>query len=279
MPLTPPRTPDGKAPRVSGSAAGIAAVKGGLFPAADIPRPALPHAIGMLTDELAATLDLLQHPDAAAWQLPAGRTGDTVRDIVVRMVSESEEVGRNRRLLGRLRRARLLPGAMTSTRRRNAALSTAPAQQLVAELGHWGRKAADAAPWYRRTPASRFRASMPGGTDVDYLFRVVLAREAWLHRADIAEAAGQLPVPGPHGAEVVRQAVRDVAADWTGPPVIVEVTGPAGGRWLAGDGASATAVRADPVSYLRLVTGRPAGHAEACGDPAVTAAFLASRIP
>lgn len=120
---------------------------------------------------------------------------------------------------------------------------------------------------------------MPAGTDADYLFRVVLTREAWLHRADIAEAAGQLPVPGPHGAEVVRQAVRDVAADWTGPSVTVEITGPAGGRWLAGDGTPAIAVRADPVSYLRLVTGRPADRVEASGDTEVTAAFLATRIP
>jgi hypothetical protein len=278
MPLTEAGKPASHARRTTG----IATVKGsGPFPAASIPRPALPQAMGMLADELAATLDLLQRLDAAAWQLPAGRAGTTIRDVVIRMTLESEETGRNRRLLGRLRRAHLLPGAMTEARcrRRAAALAAAPADKLIAELASWGHKAADAAPWNRRTPASRFRADMPAGTDADYLFGVVLAREAWLHRADIAEASGQPAAPGPYGPEIVRQAVRDVADAWTGPPVLVEITGPAGGRWATSDGAPAVGVRANLISYLRLVTGRPAAGIEFSGDRSVAAAFLAIRIP
>ncbi len=38
-------------------------------------------------------------------------------------------------------------------------------------------------------------------------------------------------------------------------------------------------VRAGPVGFLRLVTGRPAAGIQASGDPAVTGAFLAVRIP
>jgi hypothetical protein len=263
-------------PRRGTGAAGIAMVKAAApFPAAAISRPPLSHAMGMLSDELAATVTLLRRLDSAAWQLPA------VRDAVVRMILEAEEVARNRRLLGRFRRARLLPGAMTPVRRqgRAAALAEAAPEHLAAELGSWGRRAADAAPWFRGTAASRFLAGVPAGYSADCLFRVLLPRDAWLCRAEIAEAAGQDPAPGPHGAEIIRQAVRDLAGVWHGPAVTVEITGPAGGRWLTGDGAPAAAVRAGPYGFLRLVTARPDGTTEASGDPLVTSAFLAARIP
>jgi len=79
----------------------IATVKGGTpFPAAEIPRTALPYALSVLSHDLTATLDLLAGLDAAAWP--------RVHGIVVRMILDSEEVGRNRRLIGRLRRVRPL---------------------------------------------------------------------------------------------------------------------------------------------------------------------------
>jgi len=61
--------------------------------------------------------------------------------------------------------------------------------------------------------------------------------------------------------------------------VLIEVAGPAGGRWLAGDGAPAAAVQASPLSFLQHLTGHPGGAAEGAGDPAVTARLLAVRIP
>jgi hypothetical protein len=273
---SPPGGKPARRPRRGTDTAGIATVKAAApFPAAAIPRPPLSHAMGMLSDELSAMVALLQRLDPTAWQLPA------VRDAAMRMILEAEEVARNRRLLGRLRRARLLPGAMTAVRRqhRAATLPEAAPEQLAAELGSWGHMAADAAPWLRGTAASRFLAGAPAGYSADYLFRVLLPRDAWLCRAEIAEAAGQDTAPGPHGAEIIRQAVRDLAGVWHGPAVTVEITGPAGGRWLTGDGAPAAAVRAGPAGFLRLVTARPDGTAEASGDPLVTSAFLAARIP
>jgi hypothetical protein len=262
MPLTP-----GDKPR-------IATVKGGTaFPAAQIPQTALPHAQGVLWDEQASTLTLLAELDTAARQ--------RVHGIVAGMILEYEEVGRNRRLIGRARRARLLPGLMSpATRQRRAAtLSHLASPELMAELARWGRTAGYAAPWNRRTQASRFLASSPGGVTADYLFRVLLPRKAWLHRITISEAVSRPPSPGAHGPEVVRQAVRDAAGAWAGPPVLVEVTGPAGGRWLTAEGDPRAAVHADALSYLRLAAGHPSGGARTSGDPEMAAAFLAVRIP
>jgi hypothetical protein len=79
----------------------------------------------------------------------------------------------------------------------------------------------------------------------------------------------------------VRQAIRDVSdawATWSARAVLVEITGAAGGRWLVGDGTPGATVRADPVSYLRLVTGRPAGQIEATGNSGTASAFLTIRV-
>jgi len=276
MPPSVPAGPgDGVAP--AGRAAGIATVKGAaLFPASAVPRPTLAHARAMLVHEQTEVLRLLEALDASAWQ------SDTLRGRVADMVAEAEEVGRNRRFTGRLRRARLLPGAMTAARRRrrSAVLAAAPPQQLIAELAVWGHKAADAVPWYRRTPASRLLAAAPAGRDLDYLFRVLLPRSAWLSRAGIAQAAGCAPVLGPHAAEVIRQVVRDLGDCWGGPAVAIEVTGPAGGRWLAGDGEPVAVLRAGPLALARHLTGPPPDETVAAsGDAPVAAALLGMRIP
>lgn len=252
----------------------IATVKGGdAFPAAEIPRTALPHALGVLSDEQASTLALLAGLDATAWP--------QVNDIVAGMILEYEEVGRNRRLIGRLRRARLLPGLMSPARRqrRDAALRDGSSSELMAELSRWGRTAGYAAPWNRRTQSGRFLASSPDGVSADYLFRVLLPRKAWLYRITISEAVSRPPALGAHGPEVVRQAVRDAAGAWTGSPVLVEITGPAGGRWLTATGDPQAAVQADALSFLRLVTGHRSDGARTSGDLQMAAAFLAVRIP
>jgi hypothetical protein len=77
------------------------------------------------------------------------------------------------------------------------------------------------------------------------------------------EINGQTPVPGPHAPEIVRQTIRDVAGAWTGPPVIVQINGPAGGRWLLGDGTPIVTISSDPLCYVRHVTARASGATEA----------------
>lgn len=111
------------------------------------------------------------------------------------------------------------------------------------------------------------------------MFRVLLPRRAWLYRITISEAVSRPPSLAAHGSEVVRQAIRDAADAWAGPPVLVEITGPAGGRWLTAKGGPQAAVHADALSYLRLATGHPSDGARTSGDLEMAAAFLAVRIP
>src|SRR5579859_4533675 len=65
----------------------------------------------------------------------------------------------------------------------------------------------------------------------------------WPARAERHRSAHRWP------ATSLPAAIR-AAEPWSARAVLVEITGPAGGRWLVGDGTPGATVRAAPVSYL-----------------------------
>jgi hypothetical protein len=77
-----------------------------------------------------------------------------------------------------------------------------------------------------------------------------------MHRVDLARATGHPFVVSEHDREIVAQVVRELGAHWTGPPVTLELTGPAGGSWTVGSGEPAGVVHANAVDYMRAVAGR-----------------------
>ena len=72
----------------------------------------------------------------------------------------------------------------------------------------------------------------------------------------------------------------DLVRAWTGTPVRLELTGPAGGAWSLGAGPPAATVAADPVDYLRTLAGRQPAPALnlVAGDPAALPALVAARV-
>jgi hypothetical protein len=69
------------------------------------------------------------------------------------------------------------------------------------------------------------------------------------------------------------------ALAWTRPPVVLELTGPADGRWTFGAAAPRARVRIDATAYLRLLSGRPVDRSpDTDGDPVTAAEFLATRV-
>jgi hypothetical protein len=265
-------TPDDHAAKLGPAVTGFATVKGAAaFPAARIPRPTAERAQGMLRGEVAGIQALLRELSDAEWQRPAG-SDRTVRDLVLGMICRYEEIS------GSGRMPPIREAADFRHRHLDHARAAALAGQLIAELGYWAGQAAISSPRYRDRKASIFRPGAPATLTASYLFRVILPREAWLDRITIAEATGRPLAPGPYGAEIVRQATRDISDTWAGPPVQVEITEAAGGRWLIADGTPVATVRADPAGYLRLITGHPAGQMESSGDTAAVAAFAAVPI-
>jgi uncharacterized protein (TIGR03083 family) len=221
--------------------------------AADIRQPEHEYGQAIFCGELADVQSLLRSLSDEDWHMPASRPGWTVRDVVLHLVSSFESMCRG----GRALPTRMLSGARQ--RRQDSARARAPVEQIMNDLDYWGGELTQVIPRSRK---------------VCNQFRVALPRTTWLARIDIAEATGRQPLLGPHGGEIVRQAVRDAGGAWSGAPVLLEITGPVGGRWLAGSGAPAVTIRTDAVSYLRLVSGREARRVEVSSDTP----FLAVRV-
>jgi len=90
-----------------------------------------------------------------------------------------------------------------------------------------------------------------------FLFDVVLTRDTWMHRVDIARATGRgLALTPDHDGVLVA----DVVAEWGqrhGRPHRLRLTGPAGGTWAVGDGGPE--LELDAVEFCRVLSGRGNG--------------------
>ena len=115
---------------------------------------------------------------------------------------------------------------------------------------------------------------------VDFLVRVLGIRDIWMHRIDIADAVGHMLELAEHDREVIAQVVRDVATAWTGPPVLLDLDGAAGGQWTLGADRPIATLNGDAVAFARQLSGRPArGELTATGDLAAGNRILELRMP
>ena len=199
--------------------------------ASEIIRPTDLHALGMVRGELSRIQALLGGLDPAEWLRPTDCAGWSVRDVVAHMIGENEELSRPTRLIRRIRAARRLAGTNDGDGRSERQIrdrAERSAEQRMAELAYWGRKATLAAeripgPLHRMRGSVFFPAvrGAPENT-IDYFIRVLMPREAWMHRTDIAIATRRPVGIGAHDGEVVRQVIRDLACAWSGPAVILD---------------------------------------------------------
>ena len=115
----------------------------------------------------------------------------------------------------------------------------------------------------RRAPGFIRRRAMPvpqqvGGREeewtIGYLIDVILTRDPWMHRADIARATGtDLVLTAGHDGVLIA----DVAAEWAtrhGQPCTLHLTGPAGGTWASGQGGPL--LETEAVEFCRVISGR-----------------------
>jgi len=89
------------------------------------------------------------------------------------------------------------------------------------------------------------------------LVDVILTRDTWMHRADLAKATGKPMVLTPdHDGRIIAHA----AAEWArlhGQPCTLHLTGPAGGAFTQGHGGEEITI--DAVDFCRIVSGRGSG--------------------
>jgi uncharacterized protein (TIGR03083 family) len=115
----------------------------------------------------------------------------------------------------------------------------------------------------RRMPGLLRRRAMPEEQVVGagrekwtfgFLVDVILTRDPWMHRLEIAQAVGRPPELTPDHDGVL---VADIVAEWAsrhGSPYSLHLTGPAGGSWSAGD--VGTHLELDATEFCRLLSGR-----------------------
>ena len=134
-------------------------------------------------------------------------------------------------------------------------------EELRTELHRVGPRGAKGR---RRVPGFLRRRHLPGEEIVNgaperwslgYVTDVILTRDTWMHRLDLARATGQDPVlTADHDGAIVA----DIVAEWTrrhGQPYRLELTGPAGGNWSSD--TSGEEIVMDAIDFCRVLAGRP----------------------
>jgi uncharacterized protein (TIGR03083 family) len=87
-----------------------------------------------------------------------------------------------------------------------------------------------------------------------FLSDVILTRDPWMHRMDIARAVGAEPLlTAEHDGVIVADVVQEWAARH-GRPYSLTLTGPAGGSWSSGD--DGPSIEMDAIEFCRAVSGR-----------------------
>jgi uncharacterized protein (TIGR03083 family) len=222
-------------------------------------------AMRLAATEYQRLLDLLRALGPGDWAKPTECPGWDVRAMAahalgaVEMAASIRENNRQRKLARS--RGGLFIDALTALQVEERAGMTP--ERITARFAARAPKAARAR---RRTPGFIRRRTLPerqpvGGRDeawtIGYLIDVILTRDPWMHRTDIARATGasHLLTAGHDGVIVA-----DVVAEWAarhGQPYTLHLTGPAGGSWASGEGGPL--IETEAVEFCRLLSGR--GHA------------------
>jgi uncharacterized protein (TIGR03083 family) len=220
--------------------------------------------VGLATTEYHRLVALLRELEPDEWDQPTVCDAWNVREMVAHLLGAAEgnaSIRENVRQLARGRRrvrgtARPLVDGINEVQVEERDHLT-PAQLLdrlaeVAPRAIRGR---------HRTPALLRRVSVPdptGPLTLGHLVDIIYTRDEWLHRVDICAATGRaLELTADHDGRIVADVVREWAATH-GEPVVLQLTGPAGGRYHQHD-PTAPVVRLDAVTFCQTISGRLPG--------------------
>lgn len=232
------------------------------------PRLDRPTAKRLAAAEYGRFIAQLRELAPADWSLPTVCTGWDVRAIAGHVLGMAEfaasPLEQARQLRIAKRRGGLVIDALTALQvEKNADRSV---DELLARLDVIAPKAARRR---ARMPAPIRRFPMKGqpidetGRQTEtwrlgYLLDVILTRDTWMHRSDIALAVGRQMRCTPDHDGVL---VADIAAEWAsrhGEPCTLTLTGPAGGQWTWGAGGPTYEL--DAVEFCRILSGRGSGE-------------------
>lgn len=172
-----------------------------------------------------------------------------------------------RTLMGEMRRATMVAkrsggpmiDALTAKQVADHAELSTP--ELIAQIDEIGPCAAR---WratrpgpFRKIPMKQEVGGAPETWRMGYLLDVILTRDPWMHRVDIARATGrEMELTMEHDGRLIA----DVVAEWArrhGKPFTLTLTGPAGGAFRSGENGEHITI--DAVEFCRTLSGRAMG--------------------
>jgi uncharacterized protein (TIGR03083 family) len=222
-----------------------------------------------MTTEYSRVVEQLTALSAADWSQPTCNTGWDVRALaahmtgMVAMAASVPEQLRQTRAAKKRHTGGDLVDALTAVQ-----VDKYDGWSPSRLIEEYARLAPKAVKGRMRMPGLLRRRPMPDEQTIDpgriverwqfaYLVDVILTRDPWLHRSDIAAATGapQL-LTADHDAVIVA----DVVNEWAerhGQPCTLTLTGPAGGSWTFG--ADGPTYELDAVQFCRILSGRGTG--------------------
>jgi uncharacterized protein (TIGR03083 family) len=236
-----------------------------MTPVEQIRRVGRREAVELATTEVERVTELLRQFDGDDWTKPTECPGWDVRAMAGHMVGMMEGFSSYRSLVHLMKGARKLAGdgelvdGMTALQvNERAHLSTDELIAQSAELGPRQAKWRGSRPGLMRwAPMKEEVNGKPETWKMSYLLDIVLTRDPWMHRVDIARATGR---PMALTAEHDGRLVADVVAEWARrhrQPFELQLEGPAGGGYRQGEGGEVITI--DAVEFCRTLSGRVEG--------------------
>ncbi|HEX4431431.1 MAG TPA: maleylpyruvate isomerase family mycothiol-dependent enzyme [Frankiaceae bacterium] len=138
--------------------------------------------------------------------------------------------------------------------------ATLSVDELIAEWDSGSQKAVRAREKMPRLIARLPLLNLPapvGRQPLAYLFDIGFTRDVWMHRIDLTQATGT-----PFGPDAAHDGriLADIVAEWAathGQPFRLELTGPAGGQYVAGTGGEHRTL--DALEFCRILAERVHG--------------------
>ena len=228
-----------------------------------IPRTRIGHDEAWLlaAAEYQRMLNLLRTLGEADWTRATDCTAWDVRGMLGHLVGAAEGFASPRELLHQYRlgaglRKRGAAGGQMPVDGANAVQVLERAGAATPDLiARYERAIPDTLRWRRRLRWIPVSQPDEGGRfTMRELFEVILTRDTWMHRVDIARATGREMVLTPgHDGRIVEDCVLDWAAKHDRPFSLV-LDGPAGGRFDGGTGGPE--MELDAVEFVRALSGR-----------------------
>jgi uncharacterized protein (TIGR03083 family) len=233
-------------------------------------RPAIdrPTAKRLMTTEYQRVVDQFRSLDDDEWRAPTCNTGWDVRALAAHMLGMVAMAASVREQMRQMRAAKKRDGVFIDalTALQVAKYDGWSPRQIVEEFARLAPKAVKGR---TRMPGLLRGRPMPEKQPVEgpeiyetwtfaYLVDVILTRDPWLHRSDIALATGhELVVTEDHDGVIVDDAVREWAARHS-QPCTLKVTGRLSREYVFGAGGPSYSL--DAIEFCRLLSGRGTGE-------------------